>query len=536
VERHGLLSVLVAADPDAVARLEARAAELTVGAGAGRGLVEYDTRVPHSGQASLVTGWWLVDAVWERLGLGRFYEAERKARGWGVDVGQAARLLVASRVVAPGSKKAAVEGAGMLLGGPGVGLADVYRALDGVAESSLRAQAHARAALPVSDVSLVFYDVTNYFFETEHGDEDPLGVSAPRGQASRERGYSKECRQTPIIQMGLLLGPEGLPLSFRLFDGNVGDVSTLPAVLAELKAVFRPGRVVVVADKALNVNPAAKTLAAGGDGWIFSGSARKAGHEARTWILDAAGWRWADQGRTVKLKSRIITRTLGRDPDGRPIVVAEKVICRWSQDYAVREAAIRDEMLAKARSLAARPDRWNASNRKGIKKYILNTAADGQPPRLAIDQEAVDTDAALDGYWLVHTSETTMPDDEILAHYKQLWRIEETFRVSKTDLEARPVYVRTRAHIEAHFTVCFLALLITRILEQWTGLTASQLHATLAATTARHAGKGVYLLDRPHAWNQIDTATGAPLNHEWATITQLRQWRKDLTQAAHNHI
>ena len=539
VEKLGLKSELEAKDPDALVKLRAWAKTLTAEKASGKGVLAYDTAEPSDGCLAQSSGWWLAEGVWDGLGLGDFYRKQQKTSG-GHDLAEIVRLLTISRIVWPGSKKAAVERAGGLLFGPGPHLEEVYPALDEIARSALAMQAHVRASLGRERLDVVFYDVTNYFFDIDRGDDNPQGVKAARGEASRQRGYSKEGRKSPIIQMGLLLGPEGLPLAYRLFDGNVPDTSTLPAVLHELKTTFGAERVVVVADKALNTNPGAGALASGGDGWIFSASARKAAASTRGWFLDPHGWHWLDEGHTLKVKSRLISRRLpGAGPAGEDLVVSERQICRWSADYAARDRTNRAEMLAKAERLAADPAKWRASNRKGVKKYVAEQVVDPatgevrepRQPHLGVDYARAEADALLDGYWLIHTSETATPVEDILARYHDLWRIEQSFRVSKTDLQARPVYVRTPAHIEAHFAICFQALLITRLLESMTGLSAAKIAEAMRHHQARHCAQGIYLLDRPDAWDAIDAATGVPLDQKWATISQLRQWRRELARA-----
>ena len=222
-------------------------------------------------------------------------------------------------------------------------------------------------------------------------------------------------------------------------------------------------------------------------------------------------------------------------------LVDEQLIARWSADYATRDAKVRADMVAKASVMADDPVAWVASNKHGVKKYIKPMAADpvtglltnqNKPDALIIDTDRANQDAQLDGFWLIHTSETNTPAARILDQYKQLWRIEETFKVTKTDLKARPVYVWTPPHIEAHFMICFLALLITRLLQQATGLTTTVLLDALRGATAHQAGQGVYLMARPEAWNKIDQATGLSFNQQWATIEQLRAHRHTLNQAA----
>jgi hypothetical protein len=146
---------------------------------------------------------------------------------------------------------------------------------------------------------------------------------------------------------------------------------------------------------------------------------------------------------------------------------------------------------------------------------------------LSVDQARLDADALLDGYWLVHTSLTDTPDQQVLAAYRQLWRIEETFRISKTDLQARPVYVWTPAHIEAHFLVCFLALVTTRLIQrQAGGLSAGQVKERLAQLVLTEAGQGLYAVGRPPGWDTIDEATGVDTDRRWATDASARTWRR----------
>jgi len=390
------------------------------------------------------------------------------------------------------------------------------------------------------------YDVTNYFFAVDRDDPDPGGAQAPRGQASRQRGRSKESRPDPIVQMGLFADTDGIPVGYRLFDGNVPDVSTLAVALPEFRAAFGAGRIVVVADKAMNTAANLGMLHQGGDGWIVSCSVRNGREELRDWVLDPDGWQVtsrAEDGTVAsKVKSRLVAGRLPHEAggiQGVPVAVPERQIVRWSAGAAARDAADRADMLAKAGRLAADPARYQASKRKGVKKYIAEDRVDPatgevrpEMPLLRLDVARAEAEARFDGYQALRTSETGIPEAAVIDRYKQLWRIEETFKVSKTGLGARPVFVRTRAHIEAHFAVCFLALLVTRLLERWTGLPSPRILAALRAATATPVGPGVYHLQRTGDWPAIDRATGVPLDQTWATIEQLRAWTRSLAKAA----
>ena len=538
IERHGRLDKLLQGDPEALDKLKARAKELTAQRQTRRGTITFDTAEPSDGAGALNAGWWLAEAVLDRLGIER---ATRAAAGG--DVARILTLLVVSRVVWPCSKKAAVERAGLLLGGPtNVDLTRVYRALDQIAAHALDLQQTASTGLGRDQAALgtVDYDVTNYFFHIDSDDENPQGKTAGRSQASRQRGHSKENRPDPIIQLGLFCDADGIPISYRLFDGNVPDTSTLPTVLSEFKQAFACERIVVVADKAMNTRPNLGALVQHGDGWIVSASARSAEKTLKTWLLDPRGWAGDENHRT---KSMIVTRSVPVTMYGVenvPVNVTEKLVARWSADVAARDAHTRSEMLAKAEALAADETRYRASSRRGVKKYITTETIDpatgevltGRDTLLSVDRTRAEAEAVFDGYQLVRTSETRLSDEAIWERYHQLWRIEQTFRVSKTDLQTRPVYVRTRAHIEAHFAVCFLALLVTRLLERWTTLPAGQLLDAIRHYDAIDVGDAVYRIIRPATWDTIDTATGAGLNQKWATLTELRTWRRQLATAA----
>ena len=541
IAAHGRLEDLLAEDPDAVDKLKAEASRLTAVKRAGRGQVAYDTTAPSDGAAALNLGWLLVDAVVARLGSAKALAAAGRVRS-----GDAAclRLITCSRVVWPSSKLACWEHRHTFFAGPDVTLGGVYSSLDRIAETAVGLQQAACAALGrrPEDLVEVDYDVTNYFFHIDAPDPNPAGVGAPRGQASRQYGHSKENRPDPIVQMGLFTDAAGLPICYRLFAGNTTDSQTLPAALAEFKRAFPAGRIVVVADKAMHTAGNLGRLHQHGDGWIVSASARHADRKTHAWLDRPDGWTW-NEDHTAKVKSAQVTRKVKITlfgVDGLPATAPEKMVAVWSADAAARDKAVREEILARAETLARDETAYRASNRRGVKKYIRPTHIDKDTGEildehdtcLTVDWAQADREARYDGYQMVRTSETGLPDRDILARYRQLWRIEQTFRVSKTGLQTRPVYVRTRAHIEAHFATCFLALLAERLLERWTGLPSPQLLRALKDLQAVPVGDGVYRICRPAAWDLIDQATGVPLNQSWATIEQLRDWRRQLAKTA----
>jgi hypothetical protein len=496
---------------------------------------------------ALNLGWQVAGALWDTLGLGPWLERRRRDGGWGVDVAGVLEGLVACQLVWPGSKRSAVANLGRMLGAPVVPLDHAYKALDRIAEVSAALQVRARRATAraAEPVGCVFYDVTNYFFAIDQddaadaGDHDP-----PRGSASRRKGACKERRPEQIIQMGLFMDADGLPVSYRLFHGSTPDCSTLAGALPEFKREFGAAKVTVVADAAMNTARNIVQLADSGDDWVFAASIRKAPAAIQDWVLEDSGWCHQVDSHgylASKTKSRTMTRTVSyKDAHGKRVsrTVTEKIVARWTAEYANRQARQRAEMAGKAAAMAEDPAKWKAASKRGAAKYVLVEQADpatGQIqdacPVLSLDQVKLDDDATWDGYWLLHTSRTSTPDPELLADYSQLWQIEDAFRVTKTELHARPVYVRTPKHIEAHFAICFLALLIARSLRNRLNMPVGQIANRMAELCVSDAADGYYLLNRPQAWDQIDQALGIDTNKKWVTVQQLRHWRRQVAAA-----
>jgi hypothetical protein len=543
VEALGRVADLEAADPAWRTKADTKAAALSAEKAASRGTVAYDLAAPADPAGALNVGWWLIDAAWEALGLDGWLGRLRREGAWGQDVAGTLRLLSASRAMWPGSKRAAVAKAGQLMGAPDVALATVYKALDHVAEAAVKLQTRARRAVAGSGERLecVFYDVTNYFFEIDQPDPACGGHDPGRGTAGRRRGCSKEHRVSPIIQMGLFMDRAGLPVAYRLFDGSTPDCSTMRGALGEFKDAFGSPHVTVMADAAMNDGGNLAQLKADCDDWVFAGSVRKEPKQVREWILDPAGWTHLmgpDGTCSAKVKSRVLVRTIRyKDAAGREkrTEVTEKLIVKWSADYAARDRANRADTVAKAAVLAGDPARFKASGKRGVRKYVREERADPATGEvgpavavLSLDTAKLASDAELDGYWVLHSSRTGAPDWELLADYRQLWMIEDTFRVSKTDLEARPVFVWNRAHIEAHFASCFLALLATRLTERVTGLSAGRLRELMGRLVVTEAASGVFLVGRDAGWGAVDEALGVDTDRKWVTVEGLRAWRRQI--------
>ena len=343
------------------------------------------------------------------------------------------------------------------------------------------------------DLSHAFYDVTNYFFEIDFPDgEDDL----------RKRGVSKEHRVDPITAMGLFIDGNGLPVSMSIFPGNTSDSLTLQPTMKDVKESYDLGRIVVVADKGLNSSSNINTVVNNGDGFVFSQILK--GTKGQRYIgkmLDAYGWRFNEE-QTYKYKL-FEEEYDGKDKDGKKVTRKRKVLIYWNKAEADMAKRKREEKLGKA----AKSVKNNAySIKKGVDEYTKDNIIDKETGELleniakqrSIDIEKAESDALYDGYFCIITSELDYDERKIREVYGGLWRIEQSFRIMKSDLYARPVFVSKNEHIRAHFLICFLALLVIRIIQHRMGdgaLSAERIARALNAATCRVLSGGVIHLD-----------------------------------------
>lgn len=454
-------------------------------------------------------------AVYSGLGIEAVLRNRSRGRAFSFDLSAVMRLLVVERILEPGSKRAAWERRGRHFFRCDLSLDDVYRGMDELAaarDSVVAAMNRAIASSGGRDASSVYYDVTNYYFECDPDGPDGL----------RERGVSKERRPLPIVQMGMLQDADGVPISYRLFRGNTTDGQTMVPVLADMKAEQGIGRVVAVADKGLNNSDNIAALVGRGDGFVLSQSLRGTRSDAgmKAWATSGDGWTTA--GEDFRMKSMQGWKTLhlraedtadGRARDER---VPVKWIALWSGKYDRRAKAERARVIERARDLVAHPGRYTRHTHHGAASYVRNVAFDDDGSvatnrELSIDEGAIAEAERYDGYYLICTSEVGWDDGRVLDTYRELWRIEESFRVTKSELEARPVFVWTTPRIEAHFLTCYVGLVILRLLQRATGIHASRIREEIAAMSCSALCANWWLFD--HRTDESDAmleAVGVP--------------------------
>ena len=411
-------------------------------------------------------GYAALSKIYHELELDKFLNNRQRHTKESYDANTILKMLVYSRILAPASKKSSFDHREMFFEKTNYSIDDVYRCLSFLNKHKETIQVWMNDKIKENygrDTSLIYYDVTNYYFETDEQND------------FLRKGVSKEHRPNPIVQMGLFMDNNAIPITYELFAGNTNDCLTYRPNFGRIKKQFNLGRVISVADKGMttgdNIWYTINTPAH--DGYVFSMSIRGAEKSMKEYVLEDDGYVWL--GKEYKRKSRKYPRTIQvTSTSGKKIKkqVDEKQVVFWSEKYAKRAKAEREATLAKARDLAANPGSYTRATSYGAAKYVKKVDYDKDTGEiltassiLDIDEDLIREEEALDGYYMLLTSEMDTPDDKIIDMYRGLWRIEESFKITKSELEARPVYVWTREHIEAHFLTCFVALTISRILE-----------------------------------------------------------------------
>jgi len=443
-------------------------------------------------------GWKFLESVYSGLDIDGFirrYEKTHKFRG-DYPLGEIFKFLVILRLLNPDSKRASCQIKDGFYGMcTDFTLPDIYRSLDRFADFEVELQRHINERVKKTigrDLSYAFYDVTNYFFE----------IDFPDGEADlRQKGVSKEHRVDPIAAMGLFMDSNGLPVSMSIFPGNTSDSLTLRPTMKDVKESYGLGRLIVVADKGLNSSKNIDVIINSGDGFVFSQILKgKKGQRYNQKLFDENGWA-ANEGDMYKYK--LFEEEYEGKKDGEKEIRTRKVLLYWSKAEAGMARRKREEKLEKA----ARSVKNNAYGiKKGVDEYTKEDIVDVETGEVlentkrlrSVDLEKAEQEAMYDGYFCIITSELDYDERKIRQVYGGLWRIEQSFRIMKTDLYARPVFVSKNEHIRAHFLICFAALLVIRIIQHRMGkkaLSAERIARALGAATCQVLKGGIIHLD-----------------------------------------
>lgn len=308
------------------------------------------------------------------------------------------------------------------------------------------------------NTSHTFFDFTNFFFEIDKETD------------FQKKGPSKENKKDPIVGLGLLLDANMIPIGMRMYPGNESEKPILRNIISDLKNQNNiHGRTIQIADKGLNCARNILEAVDKNDGYIFSKSVKQLSEKEQTWVLlDNDYQEIYDTDGTLKYRYKSCIDNFEynyTDDNGKTIkkTVREKRLCTYNPKLAKKKLLEIDKMINKARKL----NMYNAKKSEygECGKYVSFTSEDGKKAQVSINEKAIEKDKKLAGYNLLITSELLMDNQEIYNAYHNLWRIEESFRIMKSELDARPVYLQKEDSIKGHFLICYVAVLLGRLLQ-----------------------------------------------------------------------
>ena len=417
--------------------------------------------------------------MFSALGLGQLLASVKHASKIQYDLQGIVRLLVYGRILEPASKCATMDQNEKYYERPvasenGDNVYDALTVLDENAGKILR-RMNTRIKRGVGrNPSTVFYDVTNFFFEIPDADEDELDDAGNVVRTGlRKFGVSKENRKQPIVQTGLFMDDNGIPISFGMFPGNTLDHHSLRPAMKETVDTFGLDRFILVADRGMYSGTNMCHVTDAGNGYIVSKSLRKSTAAERRWAVSPDGYNVVSD--RFRHKSRVVERTV-YDEDGRRRRITEKVVVYWSKAFYDRDVFEHGKFLGFVERLRANPAGFRVtaaqsrSLRRFLKKDVVNSrngeVLDGTKLVAMIDDDKLNEFSELMGHYQIATSELEMDDREVIEKYHGLTQIEDQFREMKGTLEARPVFVNTPEHIRAHLLVCFIALTMMRLIQR----------------------------------------------------------------------
>ena len=321
---------------------------------------------------------------------------------------------------------------------------------------------------------VIYYDVTNFYYEIEDPDEDIVDENGEIVEKGfRKFGVCKEERHQPIVQMGLFMDDDGIPIAIESFPGNTLDHLTLRPAMKKTIDDMDFSRFILIADRGICNYMNLLHLLDAGNGYIVSKSLLKSKKAEQQWAYDEN--EYISVSADFKYKSRIIKRTVD-DEKGNSRTIEEQVIVYWSKKFEERSKKENKRFLDFLKKLEESPSSFRItalqakSLRKFMKKEYVNTktgeAIDSSDIKGFVDFDKVAEYKKSLGYYQIVTSELTMAAQDVIDKYHGLTQIEDQFRVMKGDLETRPLYVRTPEHIKAHLVICMIALVLMRIIQK----------------------------------------------------------------------
>lgn len=393
-------------------------------------------------------GYLVYEKIWQELGISRWIK-DIKTRSK-IEIEEILKQLVFQRLLTPSSKKSAYDHRGKYIDfRDDLVLEDYYRVLDIISDEKEKLEKYLNSTLKKKfnrELNVVLYDVTTYYFESVKKD-DIKGF-----------GFSKDNKVNQVqVVMGLLIDNNGIPVSYELYPGNTSEFSTLYPVIKDLKEKYQLEKVIVAADRGLNSGKNLLLLKELGLDYVMAYKLKGAKKEIKDKLFE--------DGYTVEkeFKYKVIEHVKEIRIDGKTEKIQDNLLLGYSEKRAKKDRADRQRLLDKADRLLNNPSMMKQELKKGGKKFIKITKGNLD---IELDIKQIEEAEKMDGYFAIEYSQKELTGREVREIYGSLWKIEDSFRVLKTNLEARPIFVWSEKRIRAHFLICYLALVIERYLEK----------------------------------------------------------------------
>lgn len=372
--------------------------------------------------------------------------------------------LIYSKVLEPASKRSSFKIASEFLEKPSYELHDIYRALDVLGNECdlIQSEVYKNSNFITSrNDKVLYYDCSNYYFEIE------------QEQGDKKYGKSKEHRPNPIIQMGLFMDGDGIPLAFSTFPGNAKEQTSLKPLEKKVLNEFHCQKFIYCSDAGLASEDIRSFNHMGERAFIVTQSIKKLPAEDKAWALDLKGFKRVSDDKPVDISTIPVddTNLYYKDEPYTTKKLHQRLIITYSPKYALYQKTIRDKQVERAEKMVGtgKPKK-NRKNPNDPARFIGMIAAtkEGEVAEMHsyLDEAKIESESQYDGLYAVCTD--LLDDDvcDILKVSEGRWKIEECFRIMKTDFSARPIYLQNENRIKAHFLICFLALLFYRLLDK----------------------------------------------------------------------
>lgn len=410
-------------------------------------------------------GYLFLQDIYYSLGLDKICKSISEKYKFDYDLNDILSMLVYSRMIAPGSKLSSLESAQRFLEQPKCELHQVYRALEVIAKENdfFQSELYKNSQNVINrNKEVLYYDCTNYYFEIE--DEDDF----------RKYGVSKEHRPNPIVQMGLFMDADGIPLAFSVFDGNQNEQPSMSPLEQKIIKDFDASDFIVCTDAGLSSTANRKFNSIQGRGYVTTQSIKKLKGFLQDFCLDDDGWYLPGSSKKYRLseldEEADYDKVFYKDRWINEDHLEQHLIVTYSIKYHNYQRAIRDCQVERAKKFVESPSKLTKNRANDPKRFIEqgHCTLDGEAASKTItslNQAQIDNEEKYDGLYAVCTNLEYDVAGIIKINQKR-WEIEECFRIMKTEFKARPIYLSRKDRITAHFTTCFTALVIYRILEQ----------------------------------------------------------------------